>query len=167
MTLPWTRTGACGLRIPDTAGSSQLDASHDGTWEEARDHDARNNLARDNRDWPMMLADGRGRQLVGHATDRHGGNGDVMVYHPDNGALARIELPEDAYPTDMARNGRLHAGHGHGEIHDLPDRHRHAFDREFGDAAFREMMSRWRRTQVRYVAMVDYSLYGMIGFGSS
>lgn len=142
-----------------------LQQKGDGTWEESISHDTRNRLTREGRDWPMMLAMGPdGNWWVTQPTAR-GGNGDVLLYHPEKGAQARIELPEDAYPTDVATLGgiMLVTDMDAFRIHQV-DAVTHAVG-EFGDAAFRDLMRQASERKARYLAAVDYSLVAMIAFG--
>jgi hypothetical protein len=79
--------------------------------------------------------------------------------------VARIELPEDADPTDIVRVGAdmLVTDMENLKIYRL-DAASHVVG-DFGDVAFREMMGAERHRKTRLRSMVDLSLYGMIGFG--
>lgn len=138
----------------------------DGTWEEARSHDTRNRSTREERDWPMMLALAPdGNWWVTQSTAR-GSDADVLVYHPESGAQSRIELPPDAYPTDIARLGAtmLVTDMEKFRIHQI-DATTHALS-EFGGVAFQETMKQAAERKARYLAIVDQSLIGMIAFGA-
>ena len=142
-----------------------LERKEDGAWEEARSFDARNRLAREGRDWPMMLAMAPdGNWWVTQPTSL-GGQGDLLVYHPENGVQSRIELPGDAYPTDVASAGTamLVTDMDRFKIYQV-DVSTHAVS-EFGDAAFRQEMSQAAERKGRYLAYVDQSVIGMVAFG--
>lgn len=142
-----------------------LERKADGTWEEARSLDARNRLTRRERDWPMMLAKGSdGNWWVTQPTGR-GGNADLLVYHPERGALARIDLPADADPTDVAGLGAalLVTDMDKFKIYQVDAATRAVS--EFGDPVFRGLMSRAAARKAGYVAFVDQSLIGMIAAG--
>lgn len=142
-----------------------LAPKRDGGWEEAVSHDSRHRLARAGRDWPMMLALGPdGNWWVTQPT-AYGGQGDLLLYHPEQGPRTRIALPEDAWPADLAALGDAML------VTDM-DRFRiyrvDAATRavgEFGDAAFRELMRATYARKTQYQSMVGYSLFGMIAAG--
>ncbi|MHB8728110.1 MAG: hypothetical protein ACYC9K_03635 [Sulfuricaulis sp.] len=138
----------------------------DGRWEKVHELEARNRLIRPGRDWPMMLAMGAdGNWWVTQPT-RHGGKGDLLVYQPENGAQSRIDLPEDAYPTDVASLGAamLVTDMDKFKIYRV-DTSSHVLG-EFGDAAFRERMSQAAAHKAGYQTMVDQSVIGMVAFGA-
>jgi sugar lactone lactonase YvrE len=142
-----------------------LERQADGTWVETRSLDARNRLTRDGRDWPMMLSMGSdGNWWVTQPTS-HGGNGDLLVYHPENGVLSRMEIPGDSHPTDVAGLGAamLVADMDKFKIYRV-DVDSHAVS-EFGDTAFRAVMREAAARKTGYQALVDQSLIGMIAAG--
>lgn len=143
-----------------------LDRQADGAWEETRSLAAKSRLTRNGRDWPMMLAMGSdGNWWVTQPTS-HGGNGDLLVYHPENGVQARIGLPEDAHPTDVASLGAamLVTDMDKFKIYQV-DMGSHALS-EFGDAAFRGVMREASARKAGYQSLVERSLFGMIAAGA-
>lgn len=143
-----------------------LERDNDGAWKEARSHGAANKLASDQRDWPMMLAMAPdGNWWVTQPTPT-GGNGDLLVYHPEQGVRARVELPEGAYPTDLANLGpdMLVTDMDRFKIYRI-DATTHALS-DFGDDAFQALMIEGSERKARYLTIVDYSLIGMIAFGA-
>lgn len=77
----------------------------DGTWRVAHSLDAKNRVARPGNDWPMMLARTDDGRLWVTQSNGRGNSADVLVYDPEQGATARIALPEDANPTDIVSLG--------------------------------------------------------------
>jgi hypothetical protein len=74
-------------------------------WRVERSLAAANAHSRPGNDWPMMLAWGGDGNLWVVQTSRTGGSADVLVYDPARGAIARIDLPPDAWPADIVRAG--------------------------------------------------------------
>lgn len=137
----------------------------DGTWRAVRSFPADKTPARHGRDWPMMLArDGGGNWWVTQQTNA-GKDGDLLVYSPDYGAVSRIDLPQDAQPTDVARLGSsmLVSDMDRFKIYRV-DAVTHTVG-EFGGAAFREAMRQPAEHKARYQALVGQSLIGMIAAG--
>lgn len=137
----------------------------DGEWKVSRTLDARNRLTRLERDWPTMLAmDSDGNWWVTQSTN-HGGDGDLLVYRPGRGVVARIALPKDAHPTDVARLGAAML---------VTDMDRFVIYKvdiatckvgEFGDASFRGVMREAAARKARYQGFIHVSLFAMIGAG--
>lgn len=142
--------------------------NEDGDWEEGRSHSAYNRFLRGGNHYPMMLAPGAdGHLWLTQASEFSEGTADLMVYHPDTGAVARIELPGSVFATDIVAQGDSLL------VTDLDMRRVYRVDsrtREvvaFGDAAFQSAMSqlgvesRWfRRTS--NVAMVLLMVFGVL-----
>ena len=137
-----------------------------GARETGHSLDARHAFMREQYDWPMMLArDAKGNWWVAQP-DGHGNSGDLLVYDAGKGAVARILLPEDGRPVDVASmDGAMI----------VTDRERFRLYRVdtatrraavFGDASFREAMRRLAEQKAWYRTLVQWSLYAMIAFGA-
>lgn len=127
---------------------------------------ARNTLARPGRDWPMMLAlASDGNWWVTQPSAFGKGGADLLVYHPTNGIQARIALPEDADPTDVASFGNvmLVTDAARFEIHSV-DVQSHRSE-PFGDEQFRKTMREAGERRAWYQDTMVHSLTAMIVFG--
>jgi hypothetical protein len=72
-------------------------------WHISRSFDADNDYARKGRDWPMMMElDKDGELWVTQPNPTGLGGADLVIYDAEKGARARVDLPEDAHPTDIA-----------------------------------------------------------------
>ena len=72
-------------------------------WHISRSFDADNDYARKGHDWPMMLALGHDGDLWVTQPNPTGlGSADLVIYDQRKGASARVKLPKDAHPTDLA-----------------------------------------------------------------
>lgn len=135
-----------------------------GAWALVHSLDVRPKPASPGNDWPMMLAPGGdGRWWVtqpGPAGER----AELLVYHPERGAEARVALPEGADATDIARidggmlvtdmlRFRLYRVAGAGfEVTD------------FGDPALQALFDEAAAHKAEYQGLADLSLFAMIGF---
>jgi hypothetical protein len=83
-----------------------LQAGANGEWDITGELSAGSGPARPDVDWPMMIAlspDGTAWVVQPDAT---GKRADLLVYDAQLGVKARIDLPENVYPTDVVRSGR-------------------------------------------------------------
>lgn len=75
----------------------------EGLWETGREHSAVNDLTIGGRYYPMMLElASDGRWWVIQAAEFSEAQADLVIYDPDAGAVAVVELPDHAYATDLA-----------------------------------------------------------------
>lgn len=75
----------------------------DGTFVTGREHSAMNGLTVGVRHYPVMIESGAdGRIWVAQAADFSKAKADLVVYDPEKGAEAIVDLPADAYATDVA-----------------------------------------------------------------
>jgi len=75
-------------------------------WEVARVHSAMNDLTRKKRHYPMMLVFGSdGNMWVTQTAEWSEGSGDLVIYHPDQGAIEQVSLPGSIFATDIATSG--------------------------------------------------------------
>lgn len=142
-----------------------LGLHEDGVREAGFAHDARNGQAREGHGWPMMLAfgpDGNWWVTQLHARARAGG--DLLIYHPRIGIRARIPLPDDATPTDVASMGdamlvtdmdRFRLYRVGVESHEVA---------EFGGARLRAELRRLADQRARYETLSEQSMIGVIAF---
>ena len=78
----------------------------DGGFEIGREHSAMNELTRDKRHYPMMLAlGGDGNWWVTQAAEFSDRYADLVVYDPDQGAVKQVTLPGSVFATDIAATG--------------------------------------------------------------
>lgn len=155
------------LWIADSAGRqlAVVEPGRNGEWQAGQRISARTKQAREGRDWPLMLALAPDGNWWVTQPNSRGQDADLVVYHPDKGAVARIDLPDDAHPTDIARLGAAML------VTDM-DRFRvyrvdaasHAVS-EFGDAGLRDALRQASASKAVYDGLVDYSLIGMIVAG--
>lgn len=132
---------------------------------EAGSLEARHRLSR--HDWPMMLArtpDGDVWVTQPDAVVLRGA--DLLVYRPESGVEARIDLPIDAYPTDIAALERAMLVTDSERVRvyrvDIDTRQ----VSEFGSAAFRDRLRQLVHRKARYREMSDQSLVAMIASGA-
>lgn len=128
---------------------------------------ARHPLARPGRDWPMMLAPASDGNWWVTQPDAFGKRAaDLLVYHPTDGVQARIALPDDADPTDVASLGdaMLVTDTARFEIHRV-DVRSHASE-SFGDERFRDAMRQAAARKARYQGIMVHALTAMVAFGA-
>jgi hypothetical protein len=156
------------LWVADSAGHRLVlfERGADGAWKSAATLDARHTLSRKQRDWPMMVVTSEEGNLWVVQPDNTGGGADLLVYHPTKGAQVRIELPEEAYPTDIVRHGndmlvtdmeRYRIYRIHKETHAISD---------FGDARFLAEMRRGAELKTRYLTYSEFAMAGIILFAA-
>lgn len=121
-------------------------------------------LVTDGRDWPVMLAIDASGSFWVTQTDRGGGNAALLVYSPAGEASHRVELPQDAYPTDVAATGSsiLVTDMDRFTVYEI-DPATNAV-REFGDAAFKRVMRQARQDTRRYETASRLSMFGVVLF---
>lgn len=75
----------------------------EGWWVTGREHSAVNELTTKERYYPMMLEPASdGRLWVVQAADFAEAQADLVIYEPEQGAVAIVGLRDGAYPTDLA-----------------------------------------------------------------
>lgn len=82
-----------------------LQADAKGDWAISGELSASTDLARPGLDWPMMIAFSASGDAWVAQPDALGKRADLLIYDAQLGAKTRIDLPEDAYPTDVVRSG--------------------------------------------------------------
>jgi hypothetical protein len=139
--------------------------AEDGGFEQGRQHSAVNDLTRDGRYYPIMLAaDTEGRWWVTQAGENSEGNADVVIYDPNKGAVAQVEIPGAVFPTDLVLSGN------HMLVSDLESFTVYAVDvsqlevRTFGDERFIAIMNEQRREQRKLTLFTQASLGAVLVF---
>ena len=138
----------------------------DGGFETGREHSAMNELTRDKRHYPMMLAlGGDGNWWVTQAAEFSDGYADLVVYDPDQGAVKQVILPGSVFATDIAATG------GDVLVTDLEQFTVYQVDTGshevsiFGDDRFRDAMSRLKQEYERYGRISQLAVVAVIVFG--
>jgi len=136
------------------------------TWTSGRSHSAVNELTRDSRYFPMMLALGAdGNWWVTQASGFDDGRADLMIYHPDGGAIDQVTLPGGIFATDIA------AVHDQLLITDLDTFRVYAVDAftrevsQFGDKTFQRSMAQLAWQQKKYLRYSNYAMAAVVLFG--
>lgn len=159
--------GSGRLWVADSAGRRlvALEPTATGAWQIEKHLSARSAIAGENHNWPMMLAlapDGNWWVTQPTPDSRQA---DLLIYDPDKGVSARVGLPAEAYPTDVAAQG------GSMLVTDMDNFRVYRVDvatrkvGEFGDANFRGALQQAAARKTRYQAWSDQSLIGAIVFG--
>jgi len=138
----------------------------DGGFDIGREHSAMNELTRDKRHYPMMLAlGGDGNWWVTQAAEFSDRYADLVVYDPDQGAVKQVTLPGSIFATDIAATGddilvtdleqftvyRVDTGSHEVSI--------------FGEDGFRDAMSRLKQEHERYGRISQLAMVAVIVFG--
>jgi len=80
----------------------ELLPSADDSYETGREHSAVNEKTIGRRFYPMMLTRGKDNRLwVTQAAEFSEGQSDLVIYHPENGVEAVVDLPDGAFATDV------------------------------------------------------------------
>jgi len=104
--LAFDATGNLWIADTDHRRIVELEPMDDGAYQLGREHSAENSLTIGERYYPMSLVRAPDdRWWVIQAADFSKALADVVVYDPDEGAQAVIDLPEGAYPTDIVSLG--------------------------------------------------------------
>lgn len=122
-------------------------------------------LVQDNRDFPMMLAqDNQGNWWVTQPKASAGPHADVLVYHPDNGVIRRVELPQGVYALDitpMADNVIITDLDGY-RLHKI---NTDTFEvSSFGDVHLKNLLQLTQRDHLRYDALSTHAMTLMVVF---
>ena len=134
-------------------------------WKLSYEHDARNPFADAMRSWPMMLVMASDGNWWVAQPDPRGQRADLVIYHPERGAIAKVPLPEGGEPVDLARAG---------DAMIVTDRDRFRLYRvevasrsavEFGDAHVRAVLAHQRKLRSRFESGSDGALVALIVFG--
>lgn len=138
----------------------------DGGFETGREHSAMNDLTRDKRHYPMMLAlGGDGNWWVTQATEFSDRYADLVVYDPDQGAVNQVTLPGSVFATDIAATG------GDILVTDLEQFTVYRVDTGshevsiFGDDRFKDAMSQLQQEHERYGRISQLAMVAVIVFG--
>jgi hypothetical protein len=138
----------------------------DGGFEIGREHSAMNELTRDKRYYPIMLAlGGDGNWWVTQAAEFSDRYADLVVYDPDQGAVKQVTLPGSVFATDIAATGADIL------VTDLEQFAVYRVDTGsyevgiFGDDRFRDAMSRIKQEHERYRRISELAMVAVIAFG--
>lgn len=161
--LAYDRSGNPWVADTDKRRIVELLPNGDGNYVTGREHNAVNGLTIGQSFYPMLLEWGAdGRWWVTQAADFSEALSDLVIYDPDDGAVDVVDLPEGAYPTDIAALGDAVLGS------DL-DRfvlyrvNSHTLElSEFGDRAFRHRMSGYRAQRMMYGRLGTFALAATI-----
>ncbi len=139
--------------------------SADGGFEIGREHSAMNELTRDQRYYPIMLAlGGDGNWWVTQAAGFLDRYADLVVYDPNQGAVKLVSLPSGVFATDIAATG------GDILVTDLEQFTVYRVDTRshevsiFGDDRFKAAMSRLKLEHERYRRISQLATVAVIVF---
>jgi hypothetical protein len=138
----------------------------DGMLAPGREHSAVNHLTVGKRYYPTMLAPSQdGTWWVTQASEFSDGYADVVVYGPDEGAIARIELPGSIFATDIAAAGMdmLVTDFDRFTVYRV-DSNTYQVS-TFGEQKFTSMMTALRNQKERYLRISNLAMAGVIVFG--
>lgn len=136
-----------------------------GQWRIDHSLDAKNNVARPGNDWPMMLTLTEDGTLWSTQSDSRMQSANVLIYDREHGARARIELPENAYPTDIASLGDSVV------VSDMDNFRLYRIDAatqavsEFGDSDLSAILRATQADRQSYQARMTQMIAAMIVFG--
>ena len=142
-----------------------LQADANGNWSIIGELNAKSGHARPGLDWPMMIAlsaDGNAWVVQPDAT---GTRADLLLYDAQLGVKARIDIPEDVYPTDVVRSGKSML------VTDMDGFRIMRVDIDsqsmalFGDRQLQEILDAAARERADADRMMDIALVGMGLFG--
>jgi len=142
-----------------------LQADANGEWSITGQLSAKSGQARPGLDRPMMIAlspDGKAWVVQADAT---GTRADLLLYDAQLGVKARIDLPEDVYPTDVVRSGKGML------VTDMDDFQIMRVDIDsqsmapFGDHQVQEILDAAARERADADRMMELALVGMVLFG--
>ena len=138
----------------------------DGMLATGREHSAMNHLTVAKRYYPTMLARAQdGSWWVTQASEFSDGYADVVVYDPDEGAIARIELPGSIFATDIAAAGldMLVTDFDRFAVYRVDSRTHQVST--FGDEQFTSRMDALRVQKERYIRISQLAMAGIVAFG--
>ncbi len=136
-----------------------------GGFEVGREHSAMNELTREKRYYPLMMAlGGDGNWWVTQASEFSDRYADLVIYDPDQGAVKQVTLPQSIFATDIVATGddilvtdfeqftvyRVNSG-----SHEISI---------FGDEQFKHEMSRLKLEQDRYSLISQAAMAALIAF---
>ncbi|MBI5039967.1 MAG: hypothetical protein HZB57_01775 [Gammaproteobacteria bacterium] len=163
------------LALDDTGRIWVADSGHhrivaltedtNGKWRIDRSLDAKNSVARPGNDWPMMLALTDDGKLWAVQSNGTGQSADVLIYDPKRGAIARIALPEYAYPTDIVSLGASLV------VSDMDNFRLYRIDAatrtvaDFGGSDLSEILRAAQQNRQAYKARMTQMIAAMIVFG--
>ena len=141
-------------------------AHKDGGWAVEHEFPAVNPIADPNHDWPMMLARATDGNWWVTQPDSFGKTAELLIYHPDKGAIARVPLPSGAYPADVAAlgDGVLVSDRERFQLYRFD-----AFSRRaapFGDAEVQRLLKEAQAQQARVLAVMQWSFVAIIAFAA-
>ena len=152
---------ATGLAI----GFLELPPAENGSYLPGREHSAMNPLTVGERFYPMLLAPTvDGSLWVTQAADFSKPYSDLVVYDPEEGVRALIDLPDGAYATDIVTLGdavlvtdleQFTVYHVQADTLEVG---------EFGDEAFRRALGQIQERRAYYDRLGNWSLAAMILF---
>lgn len=143
---------------------TMLEKNSSGEWALKRSLDARHAFVGKKQDWPMMLVTATDGNWWVAQPSRGGEIADVIIYHPEKGAVARVELPPGAYPTDLVPLGDavLVTDRKSFQVYQVDVASKKVA--VFGDAKFRDILERPGKQRARYEAMSHYAMIALIAF---
>jgi hypothetical protein len=137
-----------------------------GDFELGRAHSAMNELTREKRYYPMMLALGAdGNWWITQAAEFSDRYADLVVYSPDDGAIEQITLPDSIFATDIVASGddilvtdleQFTVYRVNTSSHEVSI---------FGDERFAAAMSLLRQKNERYQRISQLAMAGVVIFG--
>ena len=142
-----------------------LQADANGEWGITGEVSAKSAPARPDVDWPIMIAlspDGNAWVVQPDAT---GHRADLLLYDAQLGVKARIDLPDDADPTDVVRSGKsmLVTDRDNFRIMSVDIRSRAVSD--FGSLRLQAILDAAARERADADSTTDLALAGMVVFG--
>jgi len=120
---------------------------------------------RGKRDFPMMFAqDNKGNWWVTQPTASAGPHADILVYDPDHGVKARVDLPKEVFAFDIAPMANRVI------VSELDGYKLHSIDtdsfevNDFGDEQFNALLSQTQQTYQYYKNTSNQAVIAMIVF---
>lgn len=142
-----------------------LQPDANGDWAMTGELSARTELARPGLDWPMMIALSPDGNAWVVQPDALGESADLLIYDAQQGVKARINLLDDAHPTDVAHSGNsmLVTDRDAFRIQRV-DIDTHAVT-PFGDQGVQVILDAAAGENARADRMMDLALAGIVLFG--
>jgi len=172
-----TLAGPNGMAVDDAGNLWVADTDHrkiiellpteNGSYQPGRQHSAVNSLTVGERFYPMMLEQTvDGRIWVSQAAEFSKPYSDLVVYDPEEGVQALIDLPDGAYATDIVTLGDTVL------VTDLERFRVYQVQAgtleigEFGDEPFRRALGQIQERRTYYDRLGNWSLAAMIVFAA-
>jgi sugar lactone lactonase YvrE len=165
--MAFDKSGNLWVADTDHRKIVELLAAGNGNYIPGRQHSAMNGLTIGKRFYPMMLArTADGRWWVTQASEFSEPYSDLLVYDPDDGVQALIDLPDGAYATDIVALGDtvLVTDLERFTVYQVQSNSLEVG--EFGDEHFRRRLAQIHEHRNYYNRLGDWSLAAIILFAA-